>query len=67
MQQRIIRFSAICIGATLVVLVAIWALGGFAQLGLDASGVIALALGITFTVALGVGLMALIFYGERNQ
>ena len=66
-MQRVIRFSVACIAASLVVLAAVWVLGGFTELGLDASGVIALSLGITFTVALGVGLMALIFYGEGNQ
>ena len=66
MQQQIIRFAAACLGITVAVLVAIWVFGGFAGLGLDASGVIALSLGILFTVALGVGLMALIFYGERD-
>jgi hypothetical protein len=65
-MKQVVRFSAACIAVTVVVLLAVWALGGFAELGVDASGALALSLGIIFTVALGVGLMALIFYGERD-
>jgi hypothetical protein len=66
-MRWIITFSAACIGATIVVLGLIWLFGGFDSLGLDSSGIIALSLGIIFTVALAVGLMALIFYSERRQ
>jgi hypothetical protein len=66
-MSRIFRFSALCIGATVVVLALIWISGGFSGLGLDSSGITALFLGITFTVALAVGLMALIFYGDRGE
>ena len=66
-MRRIITFSASCIGATVVVLALIWVFGGFSGLGLDSSGMAALFLGITFTVALAVGLMALIFYGDRSE
>ncbi len=37
--------------------------GGFA--GLSARGVIALIIGVTFSYALGVGLMAVLFYSSR--
>jgi hypothetical protein len=63
----VVKFSAGCVGAVIVVLGLIWAFGGFDNLGLDASGVIALSLGILFTVALGVGLMAAIFYSEHQE
>jgi hypothetical protein len=66
-MRQVFRFSAWCIGAVIVVLGLVWAFGGFEDLGLDASGVIALSLGIIFTVALGVGLMAAIFYSERSE
>ena len=66
-MRWIFKFSAACIGALVVVLGLVWAFGGFDNLGLDASGVIALSLGIIFTVALGVGLMAAVFYGERSE
>jgi hypothetical protein len=66
-MRWIYKFSAACIGAVIVVLGLVWAFGGFENLGLDASGVIALSLGIIFTVALGVGLMAAVFYSERSE
>lgn len=66
-MRWIVWFSAGCIGATVAVLALIWAFGGFAGLGLDTAGALALSLGITFTVALAVGLMALIFYSERRE
>jgi hypothetical protein len=66
-MRRIITFSTSCIGATVVVLALIWAFGGFSGLGIDGSGMTALFLGITFTVALAVGLMALIFHGDRSE
>jgi hypothetical protein len=66
-MRRIIRFSASCIGATVAVLALIWVFGGFSGLGLDGAGMTALFLGITFTIALAVGLMALIFNGDRGE
>ena len=66
-MQRVVRFSVSCVGAVAVVLGLIWVFGGFDSLDLDAAGVIALCAGILFTVALGVGLMAAIFYGERDE
>jgi hypothetical protein len=61
------RFVVISVGVTLAVLALAWLFGGFAGLGLDDSGAIALSLGVTFTVALAVGLMTLIFYGDREE
>jgi hypothetical protein len=61
------RFAALCVAATIVLLALVWVFGGFTGLGLDTSGAIALSLGIVFTVALAVGLMALIFYGDRER
>ena len=66
-MRWVFKFSAGCVGAMVVVLGLIWAFGGFDNLGLDTSGVIALSLGILFTVALGVGLMAAIFYSEHQE
>ena len=66
-MRWVVRFSAGCVGAVIVVLGLIWAFGGFDNLGLDTAGVIALSLGILFTVALGIGLMAAVFYSERQE
>ncbi|HMA14162.1 MAG TPA: hypothetical protein VKP12_05215 [Kiloniellaceae bacterium] len=51
------------IGGALLVL---WAVSGFAELGIGGHGLVALILGILFTTALGIGLMALSFYSDRS-
>jgi hypothetical protein len=50
-----------------VVLGMLWLVGGFEDSGLSVHGWIALFLGITFTSALGVALMALVFYSDRKH
>jgi hypothetical protein len=49
----------------IVTLLGAWLFGGFS--GLGEGGTVALILGITVSVALGVGLMAAIFYSSRGQ
>ena len=63
-SQWIIRFSIACIGAIVATAAICWAVVG--SLGVDPGVVGPLILGITFTVALGVGLMALVFYSNRS-
>lgn len=50
-----------------VVLVALWVFGGFADEVLGGEGWIAMALGILFTSAIGVALMALVFFSARKN
>lgn len=50
-----------------VVLLALWVFGGFADEGLSGEGWFAMALGILFTSAIGVALMALVFYSARKN
>ena len=47
-------------------LLALWAASGFGDLGISGHGLVALILGILFTTALGIGLMALSFYSDRS-
>jgi hypothetical protein len=56
--------SSILVGAALLIL---WALTGFADLGVSGQGLVALILGIVFSTALGSALMALSFYGDHNS
>jgi hypothetical protein len=65
MRQGIVRIAAGCAAGIAALLALTWLFGGFA--GLTGAGVIALTLGITVTVALGVGLMALLFYSSRSE
>lgn len=62
----ILRYSLICIGAIIAVLVFVWALNGFDLAGISTAGLIAIVLGTTFTVLVAVGLMALVFYSNRS-
>ena len=50
-----------------VVLLTLWAFGGFADAGLSGQGWFALALGVAFTSGLGVALMALVFHSARKD
>jgi len=60
----IIRFSIACIVGIVAIAGICWAAVG--SLDLDPGIIAPLILGITFTVALGVGLMALVFYSNRS-
>jgi hypothetical protein len=62
----VIRFSLVCLASIGAALAIVWAVNGFSGLGLDTNGVIALVLGMIFTSALGVGLMALVFSSNRE-
>ena len=46
---------------------ALWVTGGFADWEMGAGGWVALCLGVVATSALGVALMALIFYSDRGN
>jgi VIT1/CCC1 family predicted Fe2+/Mn2+ transporter len=49
------------------VMVSGWSSAGEPGSDISTAGYVAMALGIVFTLALGIGLMALIFYGNRRQ
>jgi ABC-type multidrug transport system permease subunit len=59
-----IGFNAVLL---IVVLLTLWAFGGFADIGLSGQGWIALALGIAFTSGIAVALMALVFHSARKD
>ncbi|HTO82533.1 MAG TPA: hypothetical protein VMQ73_09880 [Methylomirabilota bacterium] len=65
-MKWILTFSAVCLAAIAVVLVLGWAANGFTTAGLSGHGVVAIVAGVTFTVLLAVGLMALVFYSSRS-
>jgi len=60
------QFAAWSGAGVVLGLIALWLLGGFAMLGLDAAGVLALLLGIALSAGVGIGLMALIFHSSRS-
>jgi ABC-type multidrug transport system permease subunit len=60
-------FSIVCTAIVTTVLVGLWLTGVFGDMGLSIHGVIALLLGVTLTVFLGVGLMALVFHSGRSR
>jgi len=65
-MKWILTYSLACSGAIGAVLVLAWAFGGIDTEGVSPSGVVALILGAMFTVLVGVGLMALVFYSNRS-
>lgn len=66
-MRWMIGFLVACAGAVIVVLSILWALTGFASLGISGHGFAALILGSVLTTGVAVGLMALIFYSNRSQ
>ncbi|TWT02604.1 hypothetical protein [Reyranella sp. CPCC 100927] len=60
----ITRFSVACVVGIVAIAGICWAAIG--SLDLDPGAVAPLILGIIFTVALAVGLMALVFYSHRS-
>lgn len=61
----IVRIVAGTAALIAVVILAIWGLGGFS--GLSINGAVALILGISVTMGLGTGLMALVFWSARSD
>jgi len=62
----LVGFSAACLGLVGLVLLVVWATGGFEDVHLSLAGWIAYGLGVVLTSVLGVGLMALVFYSDRS-
>lgn len=62
----IIGFAVGCSVLVGVGLLILWALTGFADLGVSGHGLAALILGTVFSMGLGTALMALIFYSNRS-
>lgn len=62
----IARFLIISACGVAVGVALFWILLGFGSLGLDPTATVAAILGITFTVGVGIGLMALVFYSDRS-
>lgn len=60
------RYTALCGAGVVLGVLLLWLSGGFARLGLDLPGALALAAGIVLASAVGIGLMALIFYSNRS-
>jgi len=65
-MKWILTFSAVCLAAIASVLVLGWAANGITTAGLGTHGIVAIVAGVTFTVLLAVGLMALVFYSSRS-
>lgn len=55
------------LGLAIYILVAGWSTAGEDSTDISVAGYVAMAFGIVFTLALGIGLMALLFYGNRRQ
>ncbi len=65
-MRQILGFSAGCVGLIALVLLIIWAMGGFEGGGMGVHGWVALTIGIVLTCALAITLMALVFHSDRS-
>ncbi len=65
-MKWILTYSAACVGAIAAILALLWAVNGFDLGELSGHGVAAVVLGVTFSVLLAVGLMALVFHSNRS-
>ncbi len=65
-MRRLLFYVVGCVGAAGAVLALIWALHGFVGPGLPLVAMIAMSLGMVLSVALAMGLMALLFYSDRS-
>ena len=63
----IVAVLLMLLGVAVYVLVAGWSSAGDPASEISTAGYVAMVLGIVATLALGIGLMALIFYGNRRQ
>ena len=61
----IIKFALVCAGLTVLGLLGVWAVDGFASLQVEGHVAVAMFLGIFFTILVSVVLMGLIFYSNR--
>lgn len=66
-MRWVVRYALICVGVIAALLTVIWAGIGIDLEGLGTQGVVAMVLGVVFTVAVGVGLMALTFVSDHRQ
>jgi hypothetical protein len=66
MRRWLIIYAALAVGTVVALLLVIWAVGGFSDMGLSGDGQVALILGVGFTVFLSFGLMGLAFYSDRS-
>jgi hypothetical protein len=60
-------FVALNVALVIVVLLTLWAIGSFERAGLSTNGWVALSLGILLASALGISLMGLVFYSNRED
>jgi ABC-type nickel/cobalt efflux system permease component RcnA len=63
----VLKYAAICIATIAVLLGAAWIFVDVDLHGLGTQGVVAMAVGVVFTVAVAVGLMALTFLHGHDE
>jgi hypothetical protein len=66
MRRWLLNYALMSFGTVALMMGVIWAVGGFADMGLSRDGMIALIIACVMTVFLSFGLMALTFYSGRS-
>ncbi len=59
-------FLGVCAAIVALALLGVWALRGFDTFGMGFHGILALLLGAILSSAVGIGLMALVFFSNRS-
>ncbi|WP_340117861.1 hypothetical protein [Pelagibius sp. 7325] len=65
-RRWLMAYCGTCGFLIAVALLALWAGNGFHGLGISGHGVVAVMLGVVVSVALAIGLMALVFFSDRS-
>lgn len=65
--HKFLRFCGLAWGLIAAGLLLFWIFGGFRHMGLNLMGAAALVIGILGTCAIGIGLMALVFYSAQSN
>lgn len=66
MRKWILGYLALALGMVAALMLVIWAVGGFDDMGLSPDGTYALILTVTLTVISSLALMGLVFYSARR-
>jgi hypothetical protein len=67
MRKWLLTYVIACVACAAGVLFVVWAVNDFGGLGLNLAGTVAMIFGVAVTVALGIGLMALVFASDRSE
>ena len=66
MKRWFLWFALACVAGVALLMAMFWVLGGFEDMAVSGHGVAALIGTVILVLAVGIGLMALVFYSNRS-